>query len=96
MYILQRLQMSVTAGRGAPGSGQVTKGNTLKRYNMISLAKKDGASIYVYDENGNIMFTRSGFNLELVGFTGTTVSIRDGGSIYVFDEKGNIKFTKPV
>ena len=29
MYILQKLQMSVTAGLGVPGFDQVTKGNTL-------------------------------------------------------------------
>lgn len=60
---------------------------------MISLAKKDGAWIYVYDENGNTKFTKCG---ELVGFTGTTVSVKDGAWIYVYDENGNTKFTTPA
>lgn len=49
MYILQRLQMSVTAGLGVPGSGQVTKGNTLKRYNMIYAVKMNGDRVELYD-----------------------------------------------
>lgn len=61
---------------------------------MISLAKQDGNAINVYDENGNHKFTRYGD--ELVGFTGTTVSIRDRNVIKVYDENGNYKFAKYI
>ena len=58
---------------------------------MIALAKQDGSSVVVYDENGNTMFYRLG---ELVGFTSTTVSIKSGSYITVYDEHGNTKFVR--
>ena len=70
---------------------EVAPGTNLGYDRMITLAKQDGFSVVVYDENGNFMFSRSG---ELVGFTSTTVSIKDGTCITVYDEHGNFKFSR--
>jgi hypothetical protein len=62
---------------------------------QIAIAKQESdSSVYVYDDNGSLMFTKSGM---LVGYTGTTVSVKDDPSsntIYVYDENGSLKFTK--
>ncbi len=58
---------------------------------MISTATQKGNSVYVYNDNGNVMFIRSG---ELAGFTSITVSIRKGNNTYVYDQNGNIKFIR--
>ncbi len=58
---------------------------------MIASAVQDGSSVKVYDERGNYKFSRSG---QLVGFTGSTVSIKDGSSTKTYDEKGNYMFSR--
>ena len=70
---------------------KVAPGTNLGYEIMIALAKQDGSSVVVYDENGNTMFYRLG---ELVGFTSTTVSIKSGSFITVYDEHGNTKFVR--
>jgi len=57
----------------------------------IATAIQNGSSVYVYDENGNTIFIRSG---ELQGYTASTVSIRVGSSIYVYGVDGNTKFIR--
>lgn len=58
---------------------------------MIASAKQSGNSVYVYNERGNLLFTRSG---TLVGFTSSTVTIQSGSALYTYDERGNLMFTK--
>ena len=58
---------------------------------MIGTATQNGSSVYVYDEDGRVLYTRNG---ELAGFTGTSVSIREGSSTYVYDEDGRVKFIR--
>lgn len=59
---------------------------------MIGTAvQKSSDRVEVYDERGNYMFSQSG---ELVGFTGTTVSIKRNGRVEVFDDRGNYQFSK--
>lgn len=53
---------------------------------MIQTAVQKGDWVYVYGENGNRLFTQFG---QLMGFTGTSVSIKKGSWIYVYDQKGN-------
>lgn len=60
---------------------------------MIGSAKQNGSTVYVYDEKGNLLFTKSG---TLVGFTSTTVTtkISHSSTLYTYDEKGNLSYTK--
>lgn len=58
---------------------------------MIASAKQSGNSVYVYNEKGNHLFTKSG---TLVGFTSSTVTIQNGSALYTYDERGNHLFTK--
>jgi hypothetical protein len=58
---------------------------------MIALAQQKGSDVYVYDENGRIMFNKMG---ELIGFTSNTVSVKQGSTFYVYGDRGEIKFTK--
>lgn len=58
---------------------------------MIATAIEQNGYVYVYDESGSILFSRSG---QLMGFTSTTVSIKENGCTYVYDANGNIKFSR--
>lgn len=51
----------------------------------IGNAVTKGSWVYVYDERGRQLFTKSG---ALHGFTGGTVAVRKSNWIYVYDEKG--------
>ena len=42
--------------------------------NKIGMAKQNGSSVEVYDENGSYLFSRNG---ELAGFTLNTVAIKE-------------------
>ena len=53
---------------------------------MIQTAVQRGDWVYVYGENGTQLFYQSG---QLMGFTGTSVSIKRGDWIYVYDQNGN-------
>lgn len=56
----------------------------------IATAVQRGSSVYVYDEKGRQLFSKSagGPKGGLQGYTASTVSIRQGSSIYVYDEQG--------
>lgn len=60
---------------------------------MIASAKQNGSTVYVYDEKGHTLFTKSG---TLMGFTSSSVTIKSSSSssLYTYDEKGHILFTK--
>lgn len=60
---------------------------------MIASAKQNGGTVYVYDEKGHTLFTKSG---TLMGFTSSSVTIKSSSSssLYTYDEKGHILFTK--
>lgn len=58
---------------------------------MIATAIEQYGYVFVYNESGSILFSRSG---QLVGFTGTTVSIKQLGYTYVYDVNGNILFSR--
>lgn len=60
---------------------------------MIGSALQKDSIVYVYDENGNILYTKLG---ELAGYTGSTVSIKNDRILYTYDERGSIKYTKSV
>ena len=58
----------------------------------IGIAKQNYDTVEVYDENGKMLFGKSG---KLVGYTATTVSIETrSGMLEVYDENGKIKFSK--
>ena len=59
--------------------------------NKIGMAKQNGSSVEVYDENGSYLFSRNG---ELTGFTLNTVAIKEGNSICVYDANGSYQFSR--
>lgn len=61
---------------------------------MIGSAVEKGSTVYVYNEKGNTLYTKSAD--QLLGFTGTTVTVRKGRTAYTYDERGNTKFTKSL
>ena len=58
---------------------------------MIATAVQNGSYVYVYDERGNQLYSKSGV---LVGFTSTSVSVKNGNYVHVYDEKGNTMFSR--
>lgn len=59
----------------------------------IGMAQQKGYTIYVYDENNNQLWTRSGG--ELQGYTSSIVTIKVGSTLYMYDEKGNQTGSRP-
>lgn len=62
----------------------------------IGNAVQKGRSVYVYDEKGRILFTKSagsGKDDGLTGYTNSTVNIRIGNTIYTYNEKSGIVST---
>lgn len=57
----------------------------------IATAVQKGSSVYVYNEKGVTLFSRSG---ELVGFTSTSVSVKRGNTITCYDATGKTMFTR--
>ena len=60
---------------------------------MIGSALQKGSTVYVYDENGRTLYSKSG---DLAGYTGSTVSIRANNTLYTYDERGRVKYSKSV
>ena len=55
----------------------------------IGLAVHRGNFVYVYDErNLQLCAIGAGGDSQLVGYTGTTVSIKRGNFIYTYNERG--------
>jgi hypothetical protein len=52
----------------------------------IGNAVEKGLLVYVYDEKGRQLYTKSGDGLK--GYTSSTVNIKLGILIYTYDEKG--------
>lgn len=65
----------------------------------IGNAVERGSVVYVYDERGRVLYTKSrghGPQDGLKGYTGGTVNIRIGSVIYTFDERGRQLATTPA
>ena len=60
---------------------------------MIGNALQKGSTVYVYNEKGQMLYTKSG---ELAGYTGSSVSIKNGRTLYTYNEKGQMQYTKSV
>ena len=80
------------AGLGVPGAWAYTD---LYWENKMAIAKavEQGGIVRVYDERGNLQFSKAG---TLHGHTGTTVTIRQGHTVRTYDDKGNQRFPKAV
>lgn len=59
---------------------------------MITTAIQRGKIVFVYDKM-RLLFTRPG---ELVGFTGSTVSIKRNRTVFVYNERGGIISYHPI
>ncbi len=70
-----------------------TKGEAQRKILMIGNALQKGSTVYVYDEKGRTLYTKSG---ELAGYTGSTVSIKVNNTLYTYDERGLKKYSKSV
>lgn len=57
----------------------------------IGMAQQKGTMVYVYDEDGRILWTRGG---ELQGWTSNIVTIKNCHMLYMMDEKGSVKSTR--
>lgn len=58
-----------------------------------------GATIYVYNEKNQVLYTKSagrGPNDGLKGYTGQFVNVQQGRTIYTYNEKGMTIGTKSV
>jgi len=60
-------------------------------FKMIGSAVQKGNLVYVYNEKGNTLFSKAG---QLIGYTGSTVSVKSGNIVYTYDDRGNTKFAK--
>jgi hypothetical protein len=63
----------------------------------IGSAVQKGSTVYVYDEKGRVLFTRSvgnGPKDGVKGFTSSTVTIQNGNTVYVFHESGRVLYTR--
>ena len=64
---------------------------------MIGSVIERGSYIFVYDQQGHVLFSKargSGTRDGLVGFTGATVTMRFGSIIYTYGEHGETLFSK--
>jgi len=62
----------------------------------IATAVVIGNMLYVKDKRGSLLFTKSLIGGELMGFTGSAVTIRIGRLAYILDERGRTTTTTPV
>jgi hypothetical protein len=63
----------------------------------IGSAIERGSYIFVYDQRGTTLFSKTrgnGPNDGLLGFTGSTVTMRYGSVISTYDEKGMTLYSK--
>ena len=65
----------------------------------IATAVQRGTIVYVYDENGHLVFTTSvgsGPNDGLKNYTNTTVTVQTSIFVYTIDERGRTLFVIPA
>jgi hypothetical protein len=65
----------------------------------IGSAIESGSVILVYDERGQMLFSKpkgSGPRDGLLGFTGSTVTVRSGSTTFTYGEHGQMLYTKPT
>jgi hypothetical protein len=63
----------------------------------ISSVIERGSFIFVYDDQGHVLFSKSkgsGTRDGLVGFTGATVTMRYGSLVHTYDEHGMTIYSK--
>ncbi len=63
----------------------------------IGSAIERGSYIFVYDERGHLLFSKTignGATDGLIGFTGSTVTARYGSIIYTYDAHGTTIYAK--
>jgi hypothetical protein len=64
---------------------------------MIGSAIERGSQVFVYDERGQMLFSKargSGPKDGLLGFTGSTVTVRSGSIIYTYGKDGMVLYAK--
>ncbi len=58
---------------------------------MINNIKIIGESIYIYDENRQLLFTKTG---ELISYNLESITILTAGIIYIYDASGKLLVTE--
>jgi hypothetical protein len=58
----------------------------------IGSALQKGSYVYAYDEKGHQLFSVHAD--QLLGFTGSTVTVKKGSYAYTYDEKGHQQYSK--
>ena len=84
-------RLILTLGSLGHGPTLITIG--LEDRMAIAKAVEQGGIVRVYDERGNLKFSKAG---TLQGHTGTTVSVRQGHTVRTYDDNGNQRFPKAV
>jgi len=74
-----------------PVSVKITPSSSQSKNRNISSVSESHGSIIVYDENGTEMFRRTG---QLVGYTGSTVTVRDHNQNITYNNTGTEKFRR--
>lgn len=59
----------------------------------IATANQKGSFVYVYDEKGRQLFSRTG---ELLGYTSHSVTIKRSNFAYTYDDKGRQTQSHPI
>jgi len=65
----------------------------------IGSAIERGSQVFIYNENGLMLYTKpkgSGPHDGLLGFTGSTVTVRAGSTALTYGENGQVLYGKPV
>jgi hypothetical protein len=65
----------------------------------IGSAVERGSQVFVYDERGQMLFTKpkgSAPQDGVLGFTGSTVTVRSGSVVFVYGLHGEIVYSKPA
>jgi hypothetical protein len=65
----------------------------------IATAIERGSQVFVYDERGQMLFSKpkgSGPHDGLLGFTGSTVTVRSGSVVFIYGLHGEIVYSKPA
>jgi hypothetical protein len=76
---------------------EVTSAQAKETSVAIGSAIESGSVILVYDERGQMLFSKpkgSGPHDGLLGFTGSAVTVRSGSTTFTYGEYGQLIYTK--
>ena len=81
-------------GSGAGWPGLAARKSHRGESEMIAVAKQEGNTVRVYDEQNRFLFARTGELQGGGGYTASTVAIREGSRVAVYDERNVFQFAR--